>query len=153
MGSFSDFLKTICVPALISLFLYAALSYAIIPFYRKHRQRYAQYLPLETISQHSSSLGSRISRTLARFLCPSAWSEGRFRGGRYSAVGVDGGLFEEEDGEGLVGFVVDTQRQEQLGRSSDIQHSDRRLSRDLEEGFQDESDDEERPDDRRTALQ
>ena len=75
-------------------------------------------------------------------------------GGRYSAVGVDRSLFDEEDGEGLVGLDAGAQRQEQLERSSGAAHSDRRLSRDLEEGFQDESDEEEqRPDDRRVALQ
>lgn len=63
-------------------------------------------------------------------------------------------MFDEEDGEGLVGLDVGLERREQLERSSGVAHSDRRLSRDLEEGFQDESDEEEeRPNDPRMALQ
>ena len=51
-----------------------------------------------------------------------------------------------------MGFDINTQRRELLEMSHDNEHSDRRLSRDLEEGFQDESDDEERRDGRNTAL-
>jgi hypothetical protein len=144
------------VPGLISLVLYVLLSFAIIPLYRRHRQRYSQYLPLETISQHTSSLRSRISDAIVRFILPSAWLHGRPPGGRYSAGDGDGdgdgSWFDEEEGEGLVGFDVDIQRRERLERSDDNEHSDRRLSRDLEEGFQDESEDEERRDDRSTVL-
>ena len=128
------------------------LSYAIIPLYRQHRQRYAQYLPLETISQRTSSFRSRISDALVRFLTPTAWLNGRPPGGRYNAGEGDGSLFDEEEGEGLVGFDIDAQRREHLERSNENANSDRRLSRDLEEGFQDDSDEEERPDDRRPAL-
>ena len=52
-----------------------------------------------------------------------------------------------------MGFDVDVSRRERLERLDDSEHSDRRLSRDLEEGFQDESDDEERPDARSRAFQ
>jgi hypothetical protein len=48
-----------------------------------------------------------------------------------------------------VGLGIDAQRRERLERSGDTGSSDRRLSRDLEEGFQDESDDDEGQDDRR----
>lgn len=129
-----------------------SLSYVIIPLYRQHRQRYAQYLPLETISQHTSSLRSRISDAIVRFLVPSAWLNRRPPGGRYSAGEDEGSLFDDEEGEGLVGFDVNEQRRERLERSNDTAESDRRLSRDLEEGFQDESDDGDGQDDRRTAL-
>ncbi|KAF7504031.1 hypothetical protein GJ744_002910 [Endocarpon pusillum] len=156
MGSFGDFFRTILVPALISLSIYLLLSYAIIPLYRQHRQRYAQYLPLETISQHTSSLRSRISDAVARFILPSAWLNGRppgsRPGSRYGSGEVNGSLFdEEEEGEGLVGFDIDTQRRVRLESSNGTGNSDRRLSRDLEEGFQDESDNEETQDHGRMA--
>lgn len=132
--------------------LYAILSYAIIPLYRQHCQRYTQYLPLETISQHTSSLRSRVSESITRFILPSAWLNGRHPGGRYGAGEGDGSLFDEEEGEGLVGFDFSAQRREQLERTHDTDHSDGRLSRDLEEGFQDESDEEDRRDGQTTIA-
>ncbi len=144
--------QTVFIPALISLSIYLLLSYAIIPLYRQHRQRYAQYLPLETISQHTSSLRSRISNAIVRLLLPSAWFNGRPPGGRYGPGEGDGSLFDEDEGEGLVGFDIDSQRREGLEGPNDTETSDRRLSRDLEEGFQDESDNEETQGHRRMAL-
>jgi hypothetical protein len=132
------------------LSLYAALSYAIIPLYRQHRQRYAQYLPLETISLHTSSIRSRVSQAIVGFLLPSRWLSRRPPA---DGLDGDGSLFDEEEGEGLVGFDVGARRRERLGTVYDNEHSDRRLSRDLEEGFQDESDDGEREDDRRATIQ
>lgn len=61
-------------------------------------------------------------------------------------------MFDEEEGEGLVGFDIDAHRRERLDRSNDTETSDRRLSRDLEEGFQDESDNEEGQEDRRAVV-
>jgi hypothetical protein len=127
------------------------LSYAVIPLYRQHRQRYAQYLPLETISQHTSSIRSRISDAFLRIFLPSVWLFGRPPPGRYSAAEGEGSLFDEEEGEGLVGLDIDAQRRERLERSNENEISDQRLSRDLEEGFQDDSDDEGGQDDRRAA--
>jgi hypothetical protein len=134
------------------LFLYIILSYAVIPLYRQHRQRYAQYLPLETISQRTSSLRSRISDHVVRFLVPSSWLGGRPTAGRFGDAEGDGSLFDDEEGEGLVGFDNDAQRRERLERPNGIGISDRRLSRDLEEGFEDESDDDELQDNRRTTV-
>lgn len=124
----------------------------MIPLYRQHRQRYAQYLPLETITQHTSSIRSRISGAFARLILPSAWLNGRYPGGRYGPAGGDESLFDDEEGEGLVGFDVDAPRREGQEDSPNTGESDRRLSRDLEEGFQDESDEEERGNDRRISL-
>ena len=58
----------------------------------------------------------------------------------------DGGsLFDEDEGEGMIGFDIDPRRREALERSQIVTtDSDRRLSRDLEEGFKDDSDDETR---------
>jgi hypothetical protein len=87
-----------------------------------------------------------------RFLVPSAWLNRQPLGGRFSAGAGDGSLFDEEEGEGLVGFNADIQTRASLERGGDTEHSDRRLSRDLEEGFQDESDDEEEQDRRRRGV-
>ncbi len=65
---------------------------------------------------------------------------------------LDDDLFDEEDGEGMVGFEVDDARRRELERSVEggVDRPERRLSRDLEEGFRDDSDDD-RSDDRRRA--
>ena len=50
-------------------------------------------------------------------------------------------LFDEEEGEGMVGFDIDQRRREALDqRRSGGGEDQRRLSRDLEEGFKDDSD-------------
>lgn len=85
-------------------------------------------------------------------ILPSAWLNRGTPDGRYSTGDRDGSLFDDEEGEGLVGFDVNAQRREQLGRPHDTDHSDRRLSRDLEEGFQDESDEEDRRDAQRIMV-
>lgn len=51
-------------------------------------------------------------------------------------------LFDDEEGEGMVGFDIDERRRGALERRrSSLGESDRRLSRELEEGFKDDSDD------------
>ena len=54
----------------------------------------------------------------------------------------EGSLFDEEEGEGMVGFDVDAARRSSLPGAGTMQDTERRLSRDLEEGFRDDSDDE-----------
>lgn len=62
-------------------------------------------------------------------------------------------LFDDAEGEGMVGFdPIDDRRREALEqRRSMVGEDERRLSRELEEGFKDESDDEQE-DDRRRSL-
>lgn len=84
------------------------------------------------------------------FLLPSSW--------RRRAQFVDGhgedddgrSVFDEEEGEGMVGFDMDPARREALERTrGSAAESEGRLSRELEEGFMDDSDDEENGGDRR----
>lgn len=140
----SDMLQTIFVPALISLILYVAFTYAIIPFYRQHRQRYSHYLPLNAISTRTSSFRERASDALMNFLLPTSWRrEPRAFNGRYPGDDSDDGLFDDAEGEGMVGFDIDESRRQAIQRTgSGGPEEDRRLSRDLEEGFKDDSDDE-----------
>ena len=60
--------------------------------------------------------------------------------GRYEVPDGEGSLFDDEEGEGLVGFPFSGGGRLPLGAMDD-EHSVPRLSRDLEEGFQDDSDD------------
>lgn len=79
-------------------------------------------------------------------LLPSTWARARRSAPVDGSDGLDedDGLFDDEDGEGMVGFDVDAQRREALERRrSGACDGGVRLSRDLEEGFRDDSDDDE----------
>jgi hypothetical protein len=160
MAGFVGFLKTILIPLLVSAIIYALLTYAILPLIRRHRHRYNQYIPMPTTLSNVSSRTSSIRRHLPSalsnlFLLPVNWP---FR--RRHVVDGSGGdhvhdedeLFDEEEGEGMVGFDIDDRRREALEqRRSMMGEEDRRLSRELEEGFKDDSD-EEGEDERRKSL-
>ncbi|KAI9762863.1 MAG: hypothetical protein M4579_000216 [Chaenotheca gracillima] len=154
MSKTLGFLKTILLPAVISFGLYLLLTYALLPIYHRYRQRYHQYLPLDTISSHTISLRERIADALTTFVLPSSWSRssralGGGSGGGGGGYGRDvfdtESLVDDEEGEGMVGFEIDAHRREALERTrhAAMGEGERRLSRDLEEGFRDDSDDEE----------
>jgi len=136
-------IKTLIIPALISLILYLVISYALVPIWKRYRGRYSQYLPVDTISTQTTSLRQRIQRGLVRYLLPSTWRSD-FGRDRFTVNAQDGSGsdFDEDEGEEL--YEVDDNRREALsldarrGRNEDGS----RLSRDLEEGFKDDSDDE-----------
>ncbi|CZT05458.1 uncharacterized protein RCO7_08486 [Rhynchosporium graminicola] len=135
--------KTLLVPAIISLILYLIISYVVVPTWKRYRGRYSQYLPLDTISTQTSSIRQRALDAIARWVLPSAWTA-QFRREQYAVNAEDGpgSNFDEEDGEEL--FEVDDNRREALSLDARRGRDDdgRRLSRDLEEGFKDDSDDE-----------
>ncbi|EXJ79771.1 hypothetical protein A1O3_08054 [Capronia epimyces CBS 606.96] len=162
------FARTILLPMFISAVLYLVIFHALLPLYRRHRARYSQYLPLQSsslLSSHlpealqPSSLRDRLSTLFLRLFLPSTWAfRDRFRR-RESVVNADAELFDEESGEAMVGFDVQERSRRRDGmerqlanmnaatrtvsRSADPgSDSNRRLSRDLEEGFRDDSDDE-----------
>lgn len=136
--------QTIITPALISLALYLLFSYAIIPFFRRYHQRYAQYLPLHTISAHTSSLRDRVADALMHVFLPSSWRSGAQLVEGHQHNDHDGdSVLNEEEGENMVGMNMDPARREALERRrSTAGDAQVRLSRELEEGFMDDSDDE-----------
>ncbi|KAH6684539.1 hypothetical protein B0J14DRAFT_555499 [Halenospora varia] len=150
MGSTLSLLKTLIIPAIISLILYLIISYAIVPVWKRYRGRYSNYLPLETISTQTTSLRERIQSALAGLLVPSSW-RAHFSRSRYTVSAQDGtgSDFDEDEGEEL--YDVDENRREALSLDARRGRDDdgRRLSRDLEEGFKDDSDDEEEDEDSR----
>jgi hypothetical protein len=84
------------------------------------------------------------------FLLPISWRRRAFgqpTENRYARES-DESLFDEEEGEGMVGFNVDASRRDAIARQEEAAITERRLSRDLEEGFRDDSDDEARSDER-----
>jgi hypothetical protein len=129
------------LPAALAFLIYLLLSYAIVPLWQRYRGRYSRYIPLDTISTHTTSLRQRFQDTLTRFLLPSAWRS--TLAGRFTVSAEDGSDqgFDDEDGEEL--FEVDDNRREALSLDARRGHDgEGRLSRELEEGFRDDSDDE-----------
>ncbi|KAF1844862.1 uncharacterized protein K460DRAFT_365806 [Cucurbitaria berberidis CBS 394.84] len=153
MAGFMHFLKTIFVPLFLAAILYVLLAMIILPFVRRHRSRYNQYLPMPTgvpAFATSASWRTKLSDALYNLFAPSAW-------GRDRTV-IDGSghhedeLFDDEEGEGMVGFEpIDDRRREALEQRRSMMEEERRLGRELEEGFKDDSEDE-HEDERRRSL-
>ncbi|PHH81007.1 hypothetical protein CDD80_4311 [Ophiocordyceps camponoti-rufipedis] len=125
-GSAMSSVKTLVVPAAISLVLFVFLSLVLLPIWRRYRSRYGQYLPLESLSERTSSLRHRIIGRL-----PSLGPLATFLSGRTVIMNLDDG--EELDD-------VDEEMWRAMERHVPTADSTRRLSRDLEEGFMDDSD-------------
>lgn len=151
--AFLDVLLIVAVPAIIAAAAYVCLIWILLPIYRAHHNRYAQYLPLSTISERTHNFRTRVQRTVMRWILPrhlqyrfDLQNNGYDIYDRRGSGSDDeeGDLFGEDDGERMVGF--DVARREREGRI-DIRggegrgmDSERRLSRELEAGFRDSSD-------------
>ncbi|CAJ2507413.1 Uu.00g085990.m01.CDS01 [Anthostomella pinea] len=141
MGSTLSVVKTLIIPAVISLILFLVSTFVLVPLWRRYRSRYSQYLPLESISNRTSSVRARVQDAMARWLIPSRW-----RVGDRLVIGGDTESdqgYSSEDGEELDDVIGD--HHDALSPDTRNQQTDsmRRLSRDLEEGFRDDSDEEE----------
>ncbi|KAJ5470906.1 hypothetical protein N7530_008263 [Penicillium desertorum] len=138
MGSTSVFAKTILIPAAIALSIYILASYVVIPFFRRYHQRYSQYLPLHSISAHTLSLRDRIADKVMHFFLRSRWRLGA------QIPDHDNISIDDEEGENMVGMNMDSDRRGALEqrRRDTLGETEGRLSRDLEEGFMDDSDEE-----------
>jgi hypothetical protein len=165
--------QSLILPLLIALILYLVLFHAILPLYRQHRARYAEYLP---VSFNSSSpdailpssyntLRTRLAEALVAFILTistiipsSSTSWARQRGGVSARGNVDDdldsdgdeeleeGVWDGRDGESdrALGRAM---RGRGRGRPTIERHEETpRLSRDLEEGFRDSSGDEDSDD-------
>ncbi|TAQ89262.1 hypothetical protein B7494_g2407 [Chlorociboria aeruginascens] len=151
MGGALSLVKTLLIPAITSLLLYLLISYLLAPLWRRCHPRYSQYLPLDAISSRTTPWRQQVQSVLTRYLSPSSWASDYARNQqREGAEGQIGSDFDEEDGEEL--FEVDDNRREALSLDARRGRDDfgRRLSRELEEGFKDDSDDEDGDDQRRS---
>lgn len=93
---------------------------------------------MHTISAHTLSLRDRVADATMRFFLPSSWRRNPH------AADNDNISIDEEEGELMVGMDMDARRREALERRrSEAPETEGRLSRELEEGFMDESDEEE----------
>ncbi|PFH63069.1 hypothetical protein XA68_18206 [Ophiocordyceps unilateralis] len=131
--------KTLLVPAVVSLVIFTFLSFVILPIWRRYRARYGQYLPLNSLSERTSSLRHRILGRL-----PSLGPLATFLSGRTVVLApnfvIDADLDDGEELDDVDEHVWRTiERNVPAAAHPD---STRRLSRDLEEGFMDDSDEE-----------
>ncbi|KAK4203694.1 hypothetical protein QBC40DRAFT_166458, partial [Triangularia verruculosa] len=132
--------QTLIIPAIISLILFLLSTFVLWPLWQRYRNRYSQYLPLDTISEQTSSVRARVTSWLGSLIFTTRWgthlTDRLVIGGRES--------FDSEDGEELEDVDESTGRG---GNNGDSIDSSRRLSRDLEEGFIDDSDESSSSDD------
>lgn len=140
----------ILIPLFIALVLYLSATLVLLPFIRRHRTRYSHYLPMPTtLSTHASSWRTKLSDALYALFLPTTWS-------RQPAVHVhddDASDLDDAEGEGMVGFdPVDDRRREALEQRRSLVDEERRLGRELEQGFKDDSDDEDGVDEARRSL-
>lgn len=118
--------QTLIIPAVISLLLFLVTTYAIVPVWRRYRNRYGQYLPLETISNQTLSLRARMQGAMTRFVLPSAW---RARAPDRVVV-AERGSFDSDEGEELGEVDEDAVRRVlDRRRDNDTIDSTTRLSR------------------------
>ncbi|KAF2640823.1 hypothetical protein P280DRAFT_469526 [Massarina eburnea CBS 473.64] len=151
MAGFTHLLKSLFIPLFLAALIYVLGAWVVFPFIHRHRSRYSQYLPMPTtLSTATSSWRTRISDALFGLFVPSYRSQGMMIDQN------DDELFDDEEGEGMVGFdPIDDRRREALEQRRSLMgtgEDERRLSRVLEEGFKDESDDEGAEDERRRSL-
>jgi hypothetical protein len=146
----TDTPQTIFIPLFLAALLYVSLAHVILPFVRRHRSRYSQYLPISALNTNPSpnSWRTRLSDALYSLFVPTSW--GRSRNLRVELHEDE--LFDDEEGEGMVGFdPIDERRREALEQRRSIMDEER-LGRELEEGFKDDSGDESEEDERRRSL-
>ncbi|KAF5021501.1 hypothetical protein F66182_6444 [Fusarium sp. NRRL 66182] len=121
MGATVSVIKTLIVPAVISLLLFILLTYVLIPLWRRYA-RYSQYLPLDTLSSQTSSLRQRITSRIA------TWRSNR--GVAFASDGdSDNGIDDDDDGEELGNVDEATWRQMEADTRAARPDSTRRLSR------------------------
>ncbi|GIZ37274.1 hypothetical protein CKM354_000072600 [Cercospora kikuchii] len=118
--AFTDVVKILFVPALIAGALYGIISFIILPLIRNYRERYSQYLPLDTVNRHTEGLRDRISDLVMRMVVPrrqTVWDATGSRRGSRSGSGDDL-VFSDGEGERMAGF--DAERIDRTIRGGDV---------------------------------
>ena len=104
-----------------------------------------------SLSQQTADWRTKLSDALYALFAPSTWR-------RQHAVHIHNNDsededFDDEEGEGMVGFdPVDERRREALDARRSLVEEERRLGRELEQGFKDDSEDEDGTDETRRSL-
>ncbi|KAF7196789.1 hypothetical protein HII31_01707 [Pseudocercospora fuligena] len=105
---FMEIFKALFLPALIAAALYLLLAFLIVPLIKNHRERYSQYLPLDSIQRQTNGVRDRLGHFVMRMVMPRRRDVVDADGQR-SRSGSDD--FAVEDAERMVGFDVEGQGQ------------------------------------------
>ncbi len=116
-------IQTLIVPAVVSLILFLASTYIIVPVWRRARDRYSQYIPVDTITNQTFSLRDRVSNGFSGMMARPFWRRGA---SQQVAIGDDDGL--SDDGEELANVHPSTRRAMETNARNQPD-STRRLSR------------------------
>ncbi|USW49413.1 hypothetical protein Slin15195_G027320 [Septoria linicola] len=121
--AFIDVVKILFVPAIIAAGLYGLISYVLLPLIRNHRERYSQYLPLDSVSRHTEGLRDRISDLVMRLVVPRRQEVVGFdgEGRRASRSGSGDEFFSDGEGDRMAGF--DAERIDRTVRGGDVEAS------------------------------
>ncbi|CZT18849.1 uncharacterized protein RCC_04694 [Ramularia collo-cygni] len=114
--AFSETFKAVFIPAMIAVILYALLAFVIMPMHKRHRERYAQYMPLDSISRGTNSLRDRISSTITAWVVPRRHLVFDAADSRRGSASGDDFVY---DGDELAGFDVD--RTDRRVRGGDVE--------------------------------
>lgn len=134
MGSTSSFYGALLIPALIAGATYLLLSFIILPLWTRYKTRYTRYLPLSAVSSASTTVRDRIADFITAYMLPGRWRA------ELQQNGAENQDSEEELDE--YSHITETEanrRREALSLSLE-RNTERRLSRDLEQGFASDSD-------------
>ncbi len=125
-GSADLLRQTLIVPAIISLIIFLLSTFVLVPLWRRYRNRYSQYLPLDTISNRTSSLRARIFGGAGVF-APSVWTQRLHERLVVAGDTASDGGYDSDAGEEL--NEVDSSQRRDLESGNGDLTSDRRLSR------------------------
>lgn len=93
---------------MFSLILFLVSTYVLLPIWRRARDRYSQYIPVDTIANNTFSASQRISNNISRIIANPPWR----RSSRNDVVAggdpMDDGL--SDDGEELAHVAPSTRR-------------------------------------------
>lgn len=143
MGSSkSSFYFALLIPAFIATATYLITSFVILPLWARYKNRYTRYLPLDAVSAASTTVRDRIADFVTAYMLPARLRAEMQQDG-------DGHSDEELDEYAHISDTEATRRREALSLSLE-RNNQRRLSRDLEQGFASDSDSEQDGRNRRT---
>lgn len=124
--TYAHYHQIVFIPALIAFAIYIVGAFMIAPLIRHQRNRYGQYLPLGSITQHTSSLRDRISSAITSLVVPRRMVVMDTSGSRRGSVSGEEFVFGSEDGDRMVGFDVDRSDRQVRGGNVDLSSQDRR---------------------------
>lgn len=120
--------QALFLPFLFSLIVFLLITFVLVPATRRYRERYSQYLPVHAISDGTSALRSRFSNRLGRL---GGALRARFAGSQGTVFTGEGGALDggaSDSGEELAGLEREVLRTMERRSQSGIQDNERRLS-------------------------